>query len=178
MREGRREPRQEALRLGVIVEKRRIGHPWQEWRWRAVGVFVDPPASPPWRVLVQEGETVRYHAANLELELFRDETEDYKYNLSSDRPAIYVILRESEDEAFPWRPVRVSASPWEGQAHEELSDDRVDAVPMPELVIARVKDFIDRFHVDRPFYKRKRKGRDRAPHEASEFVRLGPEEGS
>ena len=36
-------------------------------------------------------------------------------------------------------------------------DDLVEAVPMPDGLIAWVQAFIDRHHVDQPFVKRKRK---------------------
>ncbi len=165
------------MRLGVVVECRRVDHPWQPWRWRAIGVLVEPPETASWRVLVKDEHFTQYHAANLELALFRDETDHYKYNLSSDRPQLYVVMRETGADDFPWRPVRLSASPWEGQAFEELAEDRVDAVAMPPVVIGWVKEFVDRFHVERPFYKRKRKGRDAKPGEGSTFVPLGGGEG-
>ncbi len=161
------------MRLGVIVERRRIDHPWQPWRVRAVEVLPEPPDLEPGRPLLEDEALSRHYGGTFELELFADETDGYKYNLSASRPAVYVIL--TEDPAAPGglRPVRVSVSPWDAQAHGETAEDRVDAVPMPEPVVAFVKDFVDRWHRERPFYKRRRKGRDRGPGEASEFVRVG-----
>ena len=74
---------------------------------------------------------------------------------------------------MPYRLFLVTASPWEAHAHQEFGDDLVEAVPMPEPVVAWVQDFVDRHHVDRPFYKRRRKGADKAPGEGSDFVRVG-----
>ncbi len=160
--------------LGIIVERQPIDHPWEKWRWRAVEVVPDAPPVGQWRRLRAEGETVRYHAATLPLEIHRTETDAYKYNLSRS-PSVYVIMRESENRDFPWQPALVTVSPWDAQAHDETAEDRIDAVPMPGLLIAWLKEFVDRHHVDRPFYKRKRKGRDRKPYEASDFVRVGEE---
>jgi len=56
-----------------------------------------------------------------------------------------------------YRPVTVTASPY---LAEDLldGDDIVEALAMPEGLIAWVQAFIDRHHVDEPFVKRKRKG--------------------
>ena len=170
MKDGSRDGERSAvMMLGVVVERRPLAHPWQQWRWRAVSVI--PGAGPVagWRELRREGEVVEFHAGTLPLEIHRTETEAYKYNLSG-RPAVYVVMRETGDDAFPWAPAELSASPWDAQAHGEVSEDRVEAVPMPEPVIAWLKDFVDRHHVDRPFLKRRRKGRDKAAHDAAEFV--------
>ncbi len=168
--------RSAVMMLGVVVERRAVDHPWQKWGWRAVSLI--PGAAPvaEWRLLRHDGECARYHAATLPLEIHRTDTEAYKYNLSG-RPAVYVVMRETEDGTFPWQPVELTVSPWDAQAHNETAEDRIEVVPMPEPVIAWLKDFVDRHHVDRPFLKRRRKGRDRAPHESAEFVPLNRERG-
>ncbi len=169
---GRKGERSAVMMLGVVVERRPVDHPWQKWRWRPVAVI--PGAGPVegWRELRREGERVEYHAATLPLEIHRTDTDAYKYNLSGN-PAVYVVMRETEDAEFPWAPAELSASPWDAQAHGEVSEDRIESVPMPEPVIAWLKDFVDRHHVDRPFLKRRRKGRDRGAGEAAEFVPVG-----
>lgn len=167
--------RRATIRLGVVLERRRIDHPWQKERWRATSVILHAPEIEGPRELVRDeaAGVATWHAVTLPLEVHRTETEDYKYNLSGDRPRVYVVLRPSERPDFPWWPVLLTASPWEAQAYCEASDEQVDAVPMPEPVIAWLKAFVDRHHVDRPFYKRRRKGRDRRPGEGSDFVKLG-----
>ncbi|GBD41707.1 hypothetical protein HRbin39_01091 [bacterium HR39] len=167
------------MRLGVIMERRRIDHPWQKWRVAAVEVLPEPPELEPGRPMVEDEAVSRYYGGTFVLELFADETEAYKYNLSASRPAVYVILSEDPAARDGFRAMRVSASPWDAQAHGETALDRVDAVPMPEPVLAFVKDFVDRWYRDRPFHKRRRRGADRPPGEGSEFVPLGGgEEGS
>lgn len=160
------------LRLGVVVERRRIDHPWQEWRVAAVEVLPEPPEREPGQLLVEDEGVTRYYGGTFVLELFAGETDGYKYNLSGRRPAVYVLLRERNDAPERWVPAAVSVSPWEAQAWGELTEDRVDAVPMPESVIAFVKDFVDRWHRDRPFHKRRRREADRPPDVPSEFVPL------
>jgi hypothetical protein len=57
---------------------------------------------------------------------------------------------------LPILAFQVSAAPDEGQAWAEVGDDVVDGVPMPEVVARWVADFVQRFHVEQPKYKRQR----------------------
>ena len=53
-------------------------------------------------------------------------------------------------------PFVVTASPYEAEGYLE-GEDLVEVAPMPEGLIAWVREFVERHHVDRPFEKRKRK---------------------
>ncbi len=148
-----------SLPVGVVVERRELDNPWQKWRWRPVAVLTgDAPAAVGTELLSGPGFT-RYFAGTLPLELHRKETEAYRRNLSNAPPSVYVALRA--DSActgdLAYRPVTVTASPY---VAEDLldGDDIVEALPMPEGLIAWAQAFIDRHHVDEPFRKRKRKG--------------------
>ena len=148
-----------SLPVGVVVERREIDNPWQKWRWRPVAVLTgDAPAEIGTELASGPGFT-RFFAGTLSLELHRKETEAYRRNLSNAPPSIYVALRADSAcvGALDYRPVTVTASPY---LAEDLldGDDIVEALPMPEGLIAWAQAFIDRHHVDEPFVKRKRKG--------------------
>ena len=145
---------QATMPLGVVLERRRIDHPWAAFAWRAVAVIpgAPPPAAPA-------GAEDRVHAATLELGLHRKETEGYRVNLSQPEPVVYVVLRPGAAGAAP-RPFRVTVCPYEAQAYELGGDERVDALPMPPAVAALVARFVAAHHVEVPFVKRRR-----TPHE-------------
>src|SRR5690242_1358382 len=106
----------ERMRVGVVLERRRIDHPWQEHAWRAVSVV--PGAAPLTAPrLLQQGEGwARYHLATLEVELFPRETEGYRYNLSQARPAVYLLWREADAASEGWPDLfHVTACPYEAQ---------------------------------------------------------------
>jgi len=146
------------MALGVVVEQRRSASPWQDWSWRPVSVILGaPPVGPGWRELLHGETWTHYHAANLELELHRSETADYLLNLAQRPPRIYVVLRTAAEAApQPWRPLLITASPAEAEAYLASGDEIVEGVPMPAEVIAWLRDFVARHHVERPFVKRKR----------------------
>ena len=147
------------LPIGVIVERREIDNPWQKWRWRPVAVLTGTaPATAGAELETGPGYT-RYFGGTLALELHRKETEAYRRNLTNSPPSVYVALRTDSEcrGEMAYRPVAVTASPY---VAEDLldGDDIVEALPMPEGLIAWARAFVDRHHVDEPFRKRKRMG--------------------
>lgn len=144
--------------LGVVVARERIDHPWQEYRWRAVGVFLDAPEKANWRSLVHESGTTHFHAATVQLILHRKETMSYRVNLANGEPSLYVVLREDTDgdAARPISVHAVTASPFEAQAHGDLAFDMVDRVAMPERLVALIEAFIAEHHSEEQFVKRQR----------------------
>jgi hypothetical protein len=140
---------QATMPLGVVLERRRIDHPWAEVSWRAAAVIPGAPAPP---AAAQAGD--RVHAATLALALHRKLTEGYRANLSQPEPAVYVVLRGGE-AGMP-RPFLVTACPYEAQNYDMGGDERVDAVPMPPPVAAFLARFVAAHHVDEPFRKRRR----------------------
>tara|TARA_R110000787_G_scaffold144264_1_gene258127 strand:+ start:91080 stop:91679 length:600 start_codon:yes stop_codon:yes gene_type:complete len=147
----------ERLKIGIVIERRRIDNPWVDYSWRAVSVFSGAPDIEEWQSIQSGPDWVQFHAATLDLELFRRETEGYLYNLSMDKPSLYVLMRRGEEaEDHDVEPHHVTACPYEALAYANNGDDIVDSVPMPPEVLGMVRDFIQAFHVDEPQYKRKR----------------------
>ena len=70
-----------------------------------------------------------------EIELYRTETGNYRDNLASGAPMLWVALRPTGVEP-PYEIFAVTADPAEGEALTEAGNDLVDVVPMPEPVRA------------------------------------------
>jgi len=145
--------------LGIVVERREIDNPWQDFDYLPVAVFAGAESIDEWRELERGDGWVRYHAATLLLELFKGETEGYKSNLAQDPPSVYVVLRPGEeaDEADV-EPFLITVCPYEAAGYTESGDELVEGVAMPEEVRQMVEVFVEAHHVDEPFKKRKRKG--------------------
>lgn len=148
-----------SIPLGVLVERRRSDGPWDNVVWRPVAVVAGGgPVEREWQLLQSEGRTERYYAGRLELALYPGETEAYRWNLADARPSVFVVLRRFSEGDRPGdvRPILVTASPPEAELHLDGGDDIAEPVPMPEVVIRLVQEFVDRHHVERPFVKRRR----------------------
>jgi len=151
----------DSIKIGVVLERRRIDSPWQDHAWTAVGVIPGAADVDEWKTLQSGEDWIRFHAATLPLELFRKETEGYKVNLSQDPPHVFVVLRPGEDGDGPeMTPFHVSVCPYEVQDYMDSGEEQVDDVPMPDEILDWVQAFIDAHHVDEPFIKRKRKNFD------------------
>ncbi len=154
-------PGTESRDIGVIVERRTVDNPWVDHSWKVVQILPGAPDSPPWTKLTEGEGWARYYAGPAELALYRHETETYQYNVESREPAVWVFLRRTQDE----RGIELlgaSCDPGEAHAHNDTGDDMVEAVPMPEPILAWVADYVQR-HPPQTFHKRER---DRADPEA------------
>lgn len=143
-----------SLPLGIVIRKTPGRTRWAQWAWKAVGVL--PGAAPAdWQVLRQEGDVTEYHAATLPLELWRTDTEAYRTGLSARVPAIGVVLREPGAGEAP-ELLLATASPYEAQDYLEGGEETVELVPMPDGLVALIRDFVEEHHKEEVFVKRKR----------------------
>jgi len=161
-----------SIPVGVVLSREKIDHPWQEYVWRPVGVFLNAPEISEWRELRRDERSVHFHAATLPLELHPKEAGAYKVNLETGEPAVYVVLRHDPSTTSEW-PVSVllvTASPHDAQAYNESGLEVIELLPMPEPLIELVREFVAVHHVDQPFYKRQRQ-----KYEIEEEHRFGQE---
>ena len=160
--------REAHLPIGVVIRKQPGVTRWAKWVWKAVAVL--PGAAPAeWAEMRRDGEAVEYHAATVDMEVHRKETEGYRVALSNDPPCVYVILRPNEDPEAPHDVdvFRVTASAFEAQDYLDSGEEIVEPVPMPPELIAWVSSFVEIHHVDEAFVKRKRRRWDEDTAETS-----------
>ncbi|GAB4168687.1 MAG: DUF3305 domain-containing protein [Thalassobaculales bacterium] len=149
----------ESLPVGIVVERRRLDHPWADAAWRPVEVMPGAPAlDGPWPVLAEGPGFTRWYAGTLDLLAHRRDTASIRDNLMWEKPQLWVVLRQTgEGEGGqPWQPILVTAAPDEAQHCMEAGEDLVEAVDMPEAVAIWLADFVRRMHVEVPVYKRQR----------------------
>lgn len=141
--------------LGVVVRKSPGVTRWARWNWIPVAVL--PGAGPAdWTELRREGEAVEFHAVTLPLVLYSADAEAYLANLSDQVPSIYVVMRDDPDTPNPLSVELVTASPYEGQDYTDNGEDIVEKVPMPQGLIAWIRDFTLDHYETEEFIKRRR----------------------
>ena len=150
------------ITVGVVVERRRAKSAWVDFLWRPVRVFAGEPSAAPWTLLAAEAETTLFYAGEAAIELHRTETTNYRENLGSGAPALWVALRPVASE-WPYEILAVTADPAEGEAFTDAGSNLVEAVPMPADVVETIGRFIAEHHVDRPFVKRRRQPAEATP---------------
>jgi hypothetical protein len=152
--------------VGVVVQRHKATSPWLDFVWRPVSVLMGLPTAAAWTPLGPVGEVTTFYAGSSTIELHRTETGNYRGNLESGAPLLWVVLRPTGGEP-PYQLVAVTADPAEGEAYTEAGGDMVETVSMPQALAEAIEAFVAEHHVERPFYKRQR---DRAD---VEFARRG-----
>ena len=115
----------------------------------------EPPDAAPGAKLGASGDTELFYAGPATLELYPSETGFYRDNLIDGKPQIWVALR-TVPESGEVELVQATADPTEGETLMEAGADIVASVPMPPDIAAWVAAFVEEFHVERVFHKRKR----------------------
>jgi hypothetical protein len=143
------------ITVGVVVERRKARSMWVDFLWRPVSVFVGNPSAAPWTPLDAESDTTLFYAGQAVIELHRTETTNYRDNLASGAPALWVALQPAASQQ-PYDILAVTADPAEGEAFTDAGSYLVEAVPMPAEVVEAIVQFLGEHHVERPFVKRRR----------------------
>jgi hypothetical protein len=157
-----------SIPVGVVVERRRATSPWLDVVWRPVAVLSGLagglPDTAPWTALSGTAEAATadaatFYAGGTAIALYRTETEQYRSNLTSPRPSLWIALRPTGADP-PYRLFAVTADPAEGESFTQAGGDLVDAVPMPAAVHQVIATFVAEHHVEQTHYRRRRDGAD------------------
>jgi Protein of unknown function (DUF3305) len=79
--------------VGIVVERRKARSMWVDFLWRPVSVLAGKTSAAPWTLLDTEAETALFFAGEAMVALHRTETANYRDNLTSGAPALWVALR-------------------------------------------------------------------------------------
>jgi hypothetical protein len=138
--------------IGVIAARKKVQSAWIDHVWLPHAVLEGVPAAAP-GTPVGHGTEELVYAGHAILTVHRSDTAHYRDNLVSGRPSLWVALRPAGDSVAV---SRVTADPYEAEALADGLGDMIEAIPMPDEIRVALAAFVDAFHVDRPFIKRKR----------------------
>jgi Protein of unknown function (DUF3305) len=141
--------------VGVVAERRKAKSRWADFLWQPVSVFAGIASAAPWTPLQAEAEPTLFFAGEAMIELHRTETTNYRDNLASAAPTLWVVMCPAASDP-PYELLAVTADPAEGEAFTDAGNNLVGAVPMPSDIVEIISRFIARHHVERPFVKRQR----------------------
>jgi len=141
--------------VGVVAERHKAKSRWADFLWQPVSVFAGIASAAPWTPLRAEAEPTLFFAGEAMIELHRTETTNYRDNLASATPTLWVVMRPTASDP-PYELLAVTADPAEGEAFTDAGNNLVGAVPMPSDIAEIISRFIAWHHVERPFVKRQR----------------------
>jgi Protein of unknown function (DUF3305) len=145
--------------VGVVIERRRAASRWIDFTWHPLMVLPGRPEAAPWSILTIDVAATTYYVGTSEIELYRTDTGNYRHNLASEKPSLWIVLRPTGAEP-PFELLTVTADPSEGESYTQAGNDLVGAVPMPAAIRRTVAEFVAQHHVERSFHKRKREQAD------------------
>jgi hypothetical protein len=140
--------------VGVVIEKRRLKSVWASHAWLPHAVLPAVPDTAPGTPLEGGQDAGTFYAGVAIVRLTPSETAHYRDNLRSGNPSLWVGLRATGEDAH--EVSIVTADPYEGEALAGALGEIIEAVPMPPEIQDKVAAFVEAFHVERPFFKRKR----------------------
>jgi Protein of unknown function (DUF3305) len=140
---------QASREVGVVVRRRALVNPWIDHMWAPVQLLDEVPATPAWSVLSTADGTTLYYAGSAMIDLFSSD------NLIDGEPRVWIALRQ-QSGGGELELTKVTADPTEGEALFESGSDVIGTVSMPPEIAAWVAAFVDRYHVEHVFQKRKR----------------------
>jgi len=131
---------------------------WAFPSWRIYAIVAGAQVAEEYQQLTLPGnkDIFRSFHSGLKLELFKDGSEGYWYNLLSEEPYLFVVC-EGEQGDMEIEPNYVTANQDEATGYLE-SDDIVLSAPMP----AELRDLLERYVIShyQPVIKKKRKRKD------------------
>jgi len=141
--------------VGVLVERSTSAGRWSDFLWRPTGVLTGVPETPAWTKLSVDGGHTTFYAGAADVKLHRAEAANYRDNLMSGTPLLWVLLRPTDADP-PYELAVVTADPAEGEAMAAIGDGIVESVAMPDSIQDAVAAFVSQHHVERAFVKRER----------------------
>jgi Protein of unknown function (DUF3305) len=148
---------EDQMSIGLVVERRALEGAWGGVAWRPITVFATAPEVAPWTPLGGTKTATRYYAGAYPISLFSTDTTNYRDNLSSGAPKLWVVLRADGGEP-PVQVLLITADPAEGEGSTEAGNNIVETLEMPPEIAGAVAAFIEAHHVERPIIKRRRDG--------------------
>ena len=164
----------------VIVEKQPLDNIWQPFRWVISDLLPLRPQAGGGAPPINNTRLERLRApggvatgddlffADAWLDLHHAEAEAYAENLASSDPAIYLVLRNGEeededelaevdeDDAPDMHVAELSLSPYNIQDYEDCGEDQIEKLPLAGPIKDFVSAFVDAHYHPEPFKKRVR----------------------
>jgi hypothetical protein len=149
---------EEQLVVGLVVERRELTGQWGGVAWRPTAIFAEAPDVAPWTSLGGQAGLARFYVGAMPIHLYSTDTTNYRDNLTSTAPKLWVVMRSSTVEP-PLEVLAITADPAEGEGNTEAGNNIVETIDMPPEIAAAIAQFIATHHVDRPTFKRQRDGK-------------------
>lgn len=146
-----------SIPVGVVLRRTPGVTRWAKWAWSGQALILNAPSA-DFRVLREADGVTDFHAATVLLTLYRDEVEGYRTALMSRPPKAFAILDKGDNaqNAHGLSVHKVTASGDVAMEYQDSAEMEVMPIPMPDALIALVRDFAAAHFEETEFRKRRR----------------------
>ena len=145
----------EALRVGVVMQRRRLDNRWQSHQWRPLEIVVEPGLPPGVHCLRDDDADSRWLHAGFEVALYSDEGEGYHLNINAPQPCWFIMWRMDEQDGAEFALPKSVTLSYNEAARLMDGGEQVDTLPLSQDMIEQVAMFAAEHY--RPEPKRKRR---------------------
>lgn len=135
-----------SMPIAVVMQRRKVNHPWADPVWEPAGVLRNPGNLPEIQLLQQSESLRQYLVSGVQLELHRDENDGYFENWAAPEPKVFLMWRVQDELA---RPVTASVSYSEG-ARMMDSGELAGGVNMPRDIYDWLTEYLLQHYQPRP----------------------------
>lgn len=145
--------------VAVMVARENVtDNRWISERWRVVGVVVGDmitAADDGPREIRRDEQGEHFLWPGFTVELFKDDCESYYFNLLAEKPSLFVVCHQDEENGAALEPFLATVS-WDEAASYLEADTTVASVAMPPEIYGPVERFVLTHYVPEKRKKRKR----------------------
>ena len=145
----------EALRVGVVMQRRRLDNRWQSHQWRPLEIVADAGLPPGLHCLRDDDADSRWLHTGFEVALYSDEGEGYQLNVDAPQPCWFIMWRMDERDGMEFALPKSVTLSYNEAARLMDGGEQVDTLPLSDEIRARVAAFAAEHY--RPEAKRKRR---------------------
>ena len=146
----------EALRVGVVMQRRRLDNRWQSHQWRPVEIVADAGLPPGIHCLREEDAESRWLHTGFEVALYSDEGEGYHLNVNAPTPCWFIMWRIDERDGAEFALPKSVTLSYNEAARLMDGGEQVDTLPLSDNMIERVAAFAAEHYRAEPKRKRRK----------------------
>ena len=140
----------EAIRVGVIMQRRHIENRWQPYAWAPVDIVHDAsPSREP--VCVNDANSDwRWMIGSMEVRLYSDEAEGYFLNATSPQPCWFIMWRLEEVNGTELAMPKAVTLSYNEAARMMDAGEKVDTLPLQQTYIDHLLAFSRAYYRPEP----------------------------
>ena len=147
--------------VGIVLARRALDNPWIDHLWSPHGVLFPVPDCAAGELLSEEGDVRLVFAGAATVQLYVPETANYRDNLSTGTPLLWIAARTNEGGTPVF--LRVTADPTEGEAQASATFVRSRG-GAPEQLTSRTRPtFVEMGHLAETLRARRPPSRPSSP---------------